>query len=56
LVSPYTFVATVNVILLQHAIPVFVDTDRETFQLDANKIEDLITERTRCILPVHIGG
>ncbi len=56
LVSPYTFVATVNVILLQHAIPIFVDTDRETFQLDANKIEDLITERTSCILPVHIGG
>ena len=34
----------------------FVDTDPETFQIDARKIEAAITERTRCILPVHLGG
>lgn len=56
LVPPYTFVATINAVLLQHALPVFVDTDRETFQMDASKIEVAITKRTRCILPVHIGG
>ena len=56
LVPPYTFIATVNAILLQHALPVFVDTDPETFQMDARKIEAAITGRTRCILPVHIGG
>ena len=56
LVPPYTFIATVNVVLLQHAMPVFVDTDRETFQIDAKKIEERITPRTRCILPVHLGG
>jgi perosamine synthetase len=56
LVPPYTFVATVNVVLLVHALPVFVDTDPETFQMDADKIEAAITERTRCILPVHLGG
>lgn len=56
LVPPYTFIATVNVVLLQHALPVFVDTDRETFQIDARKIEERITPRTRCILPVHMGG
>ncbi len=56
LVPPYTFVATVNVVLLQHALPVFVDTDPETFQVDAEKIEAAITPRTRCILPVHLGG
>ena len=56
LVPPYTFIATVNVVLLQHALPVFVDTDRETFQIDAKKIEERITPRTRCILPVHMGG
>jgi len=56
LVPPYTFVATVNVVFLQFAIPVFVDTDRQTFQMDAKKIEEKITERTRCILPVHLGG
>jgi len=56
LVPPYTFVATVNVVLLQHALPVFVDTDPQTFQMDAGKIEAAITDRTRCILPVHLGG
>ena len=56
LVPPYTFIATVNVVLLVHALPVFVDTDPETFQMDADKIEAAITERTKCILPVHLGG
>ncbi len=56
IVPPYTFVATINVVLLQHALPVFVDTDPETFQIDASKIEPAITERTTCLLPVHIGG
>jgi perosamine synthetase len=56
IVPPYTFVATINVVLLQHALPVFVDTDRETFQIDARKIEAAITTRTRAILPVHLGG
>ena len=56
LVPPYTFVATVNAVLLQHALPVFVDVDPETSQIDPRKIEAAITERTRCIVPVHIGG
>lgn len=56
IVPPYTFVATVNAILMQHALPVFVDTDRETMQIDARKIEAAITPRTRAILPVHLGG
>lgn len=56
LVPPYTFVATINVVMLQFAVPVFVDTDRETFQMDANKIEAAITPRTKVVLPVHLGG
>jgi dTDP-4-amino-4,6-dideoxygalactose transaminase len=56
LVPPYTFVATINVILLQHALPIFVDSDLETFQMDARKIETCVTKQTRCILPVHLGG
>jgi dTDP-4-amino-4,6-dideoxygalactose transaminase len=56
IVPPYTFVATINAVLLQHALPVFVDSDRETFQIDARKIEAAITKRTRCVLPVHLGG
>jgi dTDP-4-amino-4,6-dideoxygalactose transaminase len=56
IVPPYTFVATVNAVLLMHALPVFVDTDLETCQIDARKIEPAITERTRAIIPVHLGG
>ncbi|RJP18560.1 MAG: aminotransferase class I/II-fold pyridoxal phosphate-dependent enzyme, partial [Candidatus Omnitrophota bacterium] len=56
LVPPYTFIATVNVVLLKFALPVFVDTDPESFQMDADKVEEKITERTRCIIPVHYGG
>jgi perosamine synthetase len=56
IVPPYTFVATINVVLLNHALPVFVDSDRMSSQIDANKIEAAITPKTRCIIPVHIGG
>ncbi len=56
IVPPYTFVATTNVLLQVHALPVFVDTDPETFQIDANKIEAAITPRTAAIMPVHLGG
>jgi perosamine synthetase len=56
IIPPYTFVATYNVVVLNHALPVFVDTDIESFQIDANKIEAAITKETKAILPVHIGG
>jgi dTDP-4-amino-4,6-dideoxygalactose transaminase len=56
ILPPYTFVATMNVILMQYALPVFVDSDRETSQIDAHKIEAKITPRTRAIMPVHLGG
>jgi len=56
ILPPYTFVATYNVIVLNYALPIFVDSDPETFQIDANKIEAAITERTKAILPVHLGG
>lgn len=56
IVPPYTFIATTQAILQAGAIPVFVDTDPETFQIDVNKIEAKITSRTRAILPVHIAG
>jgi dTDP-4-amino-4,6-dideoxygalactose transaminase len=56
IVPPYTFVATVNAVLLRGALPIFVDTDIETFQIDARRIESALTERTRVIVPVHLGG
>ncbi|MFB3906582.1 MAG: DegT/DnrJ/EryC1/StrS family aminotransferase [Acidobacteriota bacterium] len=56
LVPAYTFVATVNAVIQQFALPVFVDTDPVTQQIDATKLESKITEHTRCIMPVHLGG
>ena len=56
IVPPYTFVATVNVVLLHYAMPVFVDSDPATFQMDPAKLEAAITDRTAAIIPVHIGG
>ncbi len=56
IVPPYTFIATVAAVIATGAMPVFVDTDRETFQIDTEKIEAKITSRTRAIMPVHILG
>ncbi|MCS7237963.1 MAG: DegT/DnrJ/EryC1/StrS family aminotransferase [Thermoguttaceae bacterium] len=56
IVPPYTFMATVTVVLQHYALPVFVDSDRETFLMDPTKLEAAITDRTAAIIPVHIGG
>ncbi len=56
IVSPYTFIATYNVVIGSCALPVFADTDPETFQINPDKIEERINENTRAILPVHILG
>lgn len=56
LVPPYTFIATVAAVLQNGAIPVFVDIDPETFQMDPGKIEAKITKHTKLIMPVHILG
>jgi dTDP-4-amino-4,6-dideoxygalactose transaminase len=56
IVTPYTFIATINSILMSLALPVLVDVDAETFQIHPGKIEAAITERTAAIMPVHIGG
>src|SRR5258706_3537559 len=56
IIPPYTFVATYNAVVLNYALPVFVDSDLESFQIDANKIEAAITKETRAIMPVHLGG
>jgi perosamine synthetase len=56
IVSPYTFIATYNVVLNAVALPVFADTDPETFLINPDKIEEKINENTRAILPVHIFG
>jgi dTDP-4-amino-4,6-dideoxygalactose transaminase len=56
IVSPYTFIATYNAILINKALPVFADTDPATLTMDPASIENRITPRTRAILPVHIYG
>ncbi|SHE45967.1 dTDP-4-amino-4,6-dideoxygalactose transaminase [Fodinibius roseus] len=56
IVSPYTWIATIQAILQTGAMPVFADIDPETFQIDPVKIQEKITSRTKGILPVHILG
>lgn len=54
--TPFTFVATVGSIARLGAMPVFVDIDRTTFNLDSSKLDKAITSRTRCVIPVHLYG
>ncbi len=56
ILPPYTFVATFNAITSNFALPVFVDSDINTFQIDTRKIKDKLTDNTRLLVPVHIGG
>jgi dTDP-4-amino-4,6-dideoxygalactose transaminase len=56
ILPPYTFVACADAVLMLGALPVFVDVDPDTFQLDARKVAAVITDRTAAIMPVHIGG
>mgnify|MGYP000957613965 CR=1 FL=1 len=54
--TPFTFFATVGSILRLGATPVFVDIDRDTYNIDTAKIARKITTRTKAIMPVHLFG
>ncbi|MFO7984034.1 MAG: DegT/DnrJ/EryC1/StrS family aminotransferase [Desulfuromonadales bacterium] len=54
--SPFTFIATAEAISYVGAVPVFVDIDPRTFNIDPALIEAAVTERTKAILPVHLFG
>ncbi|MEM2636745.1 MAG: DegT/DnrJ/EryC1/StrS family aminotransferase [Candidatus Korarchaeota archaeon] len=54
--TPYTFIATANAALFLGAIPVFVDIDEGTFNIDPSKIKERITPKTRAIVAVHLFG
>lgn len=56
IVPPFTFVSTAEVITQIGAEPVFIDIEEETFNIDAEKIEEAITEKTKAIIPVHLYG
>lgn len=54
--TPYTFASTTHAIIRNGLEPVFCDIDPETFTIDVEKLESLITDRTCAILPVHVYG
>lgn len=56
IVPPYTFVASVSAIIYVGATPVFADIDPETLNLDPACAEKAITEKTKAIMPVFVGG
>jgi dTDP-4-amino-4,6-dideoxygalactose transaminase len=56
IVPSYTFVSTVNAIVLRGAKPVFVDIRPDTLNLDERLVAQAVTSRTRAILPVHYAG
>ena len=56
IVPSFTYIASVNAIKYTGAKPVFVDSDLTTWQLDAKKIEEKITSKTKAIMPVHLYG
>ena len=52
----FSFFATGGVVARLNAVPVFVDSDKHTFNIDANQIEQKITSKTKAIIPVHLFG
>jgi dTDP-4-amino-4,6-dideoxygalactose transaminase len=56
IVTPRTFIASVSSVVNAGATPVFADVDRDSGNISAETVERVITERTRAILPVHLGG
>lgn len=56
ILPPFTFFATAGSVSRIGAVPVFVDIDPRTYNIDPSKIEEKITKRTKTILPVHLFG
>jgi perosamine synthetase len=56
IVTPYTWISSIQAVLLAGAMPVFADIDPATYQIDPVRIEEKIGPRTRAIMPVHILG
>ena len=56
IVPALTYIATVNAVMYQHARPVLVDVSMDDINLDADKIQEKITKRTKVIMPIDYGG
>ena len=54
--TPFTFASTTHAIVRNGLVPVFCDIDKDDYTIDVSKIEDLITDRTVAIIPVHVYG
>ena len=54
--TPYTFAATAEVVINANAKPVFVDVEKDTYNIDPAKIEEKITDKTKAIIVVHYAG
>lgn len=56
IVPPYTFITTASSVIEVNCVPVFADIHPDTYNIDPQSIESLITPRTRAIIPVHFAG
>ena len=56
IIPSFTFVATANAVVTAGCVPIFIDIDYETLNIDVKKIEKKISPDTRAIMPVHFGG
>jgi 3-amino-5-hydroxybenzoate synthase len=56
IVSDFTFMASASAVVATNAVPIFCDINPETLVMDVDKIEQLITKRTKAIVPVHLAG
>jgi UDP-2-acetamido-2-deoxy-ribo-hexuluronate aminotransferase len=54
--TPFTFIATIEVISLLKLTPVIVDVEQGTFNLDPEKLQEALSEKTKAIVPVHLFG
>lgn len=56
IVPSFSFIATANCVLMVGAKPIFADIEEETYGLDPEDVLNKITDRTKAIIPVHVGG
>ncbi|MFN8254468.1 MAG: DegT/DnrJ/EryC1/StrS family aminotransferase [Bacteroidales bacterium] len=56
IVPPYTFIATASIVVEANCVPVFVDIEPDTYNIDPVSVEKAITPRTKAIIPVHFAG
>jgi perosamine synthetase len=56
IVPAFTWVSTANAVIYCHAVPVFVDVDPVTFNMDVSKLKSKVTGKTKAIIPVHLFG